>query len=129
MKIAYKKRHLNINLIMGIVWGVWFGVQFFTDEIIKWFDFGWLFISLFYLGMYAYQKHYQYLNIENGTLKVNGPFGKKVDIDQIRRIKKFAGDYILKTDSKELTINTQIIDPNSMTDLDATLHQLDVDWI
>lgn len=129
MRIAYKKRHLNINLIMGIVWCVWFFILIFTGEETKWTDYGWSFISMFYLGTYFYQRHYKYLNIENGTIKICSPFGKQMRLDQIKRIKKFAGDYILKGEDKELTINTNIIDPNSKTDLDSELQLLNVEWV
>jgi len=81
-----------------------------------------------YLGLYFYQKNYKYLTIENGIINVNGPFGKKLNMTEIKRIKKFAGDYILKTDKKELTINTQIIDPNSLAELNAELEKLNVEW-
>jgi len=36
------------------------------------------------------------LTIENGIINVNGPFGKKLNLTEIKRIKKFAGDYIRK---------------------------------
>jgi len=75
-----------------------------------------------------FQKNYKYLTIENGIINVNGPFGKKLILTEIKRIKKFAGDYILKTDEKELTINTQIIDPNSLAELNAELKKLNVEW-
>ena len=68
------------------------------------------------------------MSIENGILTVNGPIGKKLNLTEIKRIKKFAGDYILKTDKKELTINTQIIDPNSLAELNAVLGKLNVEW-
>lgn len=124
MKIAYKKRHLNINLILGIFWVIWFCVEFyFTDEF-KAIDYGWLFIALFYLGIYGYQKHYRYLTIENGVVKKNWPFGKKIELDKVVQFKKFAGDYILKTEDKEFIINTQIVDPNSMADLENALQSV-----
>jgi hypothetical protein len=47
---------------------------------------------------------------------------------EIKRIKKFAGDYILKADKKELTINTQIIDPKSLVELNIELEKLNVEW-
>jgi hypothetical protein len=34
----------------------------------------------------------------------------------------------IKTDNKELTINTQIIDPISLTNLNAALKKLNVEW-
>ncbi len=128
MKIGYKKRHLNINFILGIIWLVWFFVFDFNKEEMNWTDYGWLVISIAYLSIYFYQKKYKYVSIENGILTVNGPIGKKLNLTEIKRIKKFAGDYILKTDKKELTINTQIIDPNSLAELNAVLGKLNVEW-
>ena len=111
MKIQYKKRQLNFNLIFGIIWLTYFFVKLIFDEELHWIDYGWTLISLTYFGTYFYQK--KYVSIENGILTVNGPFEKKLNLTEIKRIKKFAGDYIIKTDKKELTINTQIIEPNS----------------
>ncbi len=128
MKLGYKKKHLNVNLILGLVWLIWFFIGVFGKEEQNWTDYGWIFISLMYLGLYFYQKNYKYLTIENGIINVNGPFGKKLNLTEIKRIKKFAGDYILKTDKKELTINTQIIDPNSLAELNAELEKLNVEW-
>ena len=128
MKIGYKKKHLNVNLILGLVWLVWFFVGVFGKVEPNWTDYGWIIISIMYLGLYFYQKNYKYLTIKNGIINVNGPFGKKLNLSEIKRIKKFAGDYILKTDRKELTINTQIIDPNSLAELNAELEKLDVEW-
>ena len=128
MKIAYKKKQLNVNLILGLIWLVWFFVGVFGKEEPNWTDYGWIFISLIYLGVYIYQKNYKYLTIENGIIKINGPLGKKLNLTEIKRIKKFAGDYIIKTDKKELTINTQIIDPNSLAELNTELKKLNVEW-
>lgn len=128
MKIKYKKKHLNVNLILGLVWFIRFFVGVFEKEKPNWTDYGWIVISLLYLGLYFYQRNYKYLTIENGIINVNGPFGKKLNLTEIKRIKKFAGDYILKTDKKELIINTQIIDPNSLAELNAELEKLNVEW-
>ena len=128
MKIAFKQRHLNASLIFGLIWSVWFFVGVFGKEEPNWTDYGWIFISLMYLGLYFYQKNYKYLTIENGIINVNGPFGKKLNLTEIKRIKKFAGDYILKTDKSELTINTQIIDPTSLNELNSELEKLNVEW-
>ena len=128
MKIEYKKKHLNVNLIFGLFWLIWFFIVVFGKEEPNWTDYGWIFISLMYLGLYFYQKNYKYLTIENGIINVNGPLGKKLNLTEIKRIKKFAGDYIIKTDKKELTINTQIIEPNSLAELNAELEKLNVEW-
>lgn len=128
MKIGYKKRQLNINLIFGLIWLVWFFIGVFVKDEPNWTDYGWIVISLVYFGLYFYQKNYKYLTIKNGRINVNGPFGKKLKLNEIKQIKRFAGDYILKTDTKELTISTQIIDPISLAELNSELEKLNVEW-
>ena len=56
MKIAYKKKLLNVNLILGLVWLIWFFVEVFEKEEPNWTDYGWIAISIMYLGLYLYQK-------------------------------------------------------------------------
>ncbi len=119
---------MNINLIFGLIWLVWFFIGILIKDEPNWTDYGWGVISAMYLIGYYYQRQHQYLTIEKGLIKVNGPFGKKMNLADVKRIKKFAGDYILKTDKKELTIHTQIIDPNSLAELNAELKKLNVEW-
>jgi hypothetical protein len=127
MKIGHKKRQLNINLIFGFIWLTYFIIRLFIGEV-HWIDYGWIFISLAYFINYFYQKKYKYVTIENGIINVNGPLGKKLNLNEVKRVKKFAGDYIIKTDKKELTINTQIIEPNSLAELKTELEKLNVEW-
>jgi hypothetical protein len=128
MKIEYKKRHLKINLILGIIWLVLGLLSIIFDGENRWTDYGYLFISILYLTLYFYQRQNNYLTIERGVIKINGLFGKKLKLTEIQSIKKFAGDYILKTDKKEFTINTQMIDPNSLAELNTELEKLKVEW-
>jgi len=128
MKIGYKKRHLNVNLIFGLIWLVWFFIGVFGKEEPNWTDYGWIVISLMYLGMYFYQKNYNYLTIENGFIKQNWPFGKKMNLNEIKGIKHFAGEYILKSELKKIKINIQLINEESLLELKTELKKLDVEW-
>jgi hypothetical protein len=128
MRIEYKKRHLNIFIILGIVMLAIGILNLDYDRENRWTDYGQIVFAILYLVLFIYQKQNKYLTIKNGILKINGSFGKKVNLTEIKRIKKFAGDYIIKTDKKELTINTQIIDPKSLTELNAELEKLNVEW-
>ena len=128
MKVKYKNKILNVNLILALVWIIWFIVGIFEKEELNWIDYGWIVMSFIYLGIFFYQKKYKYITIEDGIIRINGPLGKELKLTEIKRIKKFAGDYIIKTDRKEMTINTQIIDPNSLKELDAELEKLEVVW-
>jgi hypothetical protein len=128
MKIGYKKRHLNVNLIFGLFWLLWFFIGVFGKEEPNWTDYGWIVISLMYLGMYFYQKNYNYLTIENGFIKQNWPFGKKMNLNEIKGIKHFAGEYILKSELKKMKINIQLINEESLLELKTELKKLDVEW-
>jgi hypothetical protein len=126
MTIRYTKRRLNHGLIFGTLWLTISLLGIFTKEIPYWTDYTFLIISFLYLGTYFYEKRNQYLTIENDLISVNQPFGKKIRLTKVKWIKKFTGNYILKTDKAELTINTKIIDPRSLADLNTELEKLTV---
>ena len=128
MKIPYKKKQLNINLILGIVWLINGIIQIYFDEKLRWYNFGWFILSGIYFIIYINQKTKNYLTIENGIIKENYPFGKKINLDEIKLIKHFAGDIILKTEKTELTINTLLIDEKSIPELKTELKKLNVEW-
>ena len=129
MIINYRKKRLNNYLIFGILYLTLSLLVIFTKENRSFTDYGYLIISILYLGTYFYEKKNQYLTIGNGLFSVNQPFGKKIKLNEIKQIKKFAGDYILKTNKTELTINTQIIDEKSLVELDSELKKLNIEWI
>jgi hypothetical protein len=126
MKIKYKRKHMNINLISGIFWLFWFFIGVLIKVETNWTDKAWLGISAMYLITYFYQRQNKYLTIAEGIIKLNIPFGKKLNLTEIKQIKKFAGDYILKTDKTELIINTKIIEPNSLVALNKEMEKLNV---
>lgn len=128
MKISYKKRNMNINLILGLMWLVCFFIGILTKDEDNWTNYGMIVISVMYLIRYFYQRENKYLTIENGLIKENGPFGKKIKLTDINQIEKYAGDYILKTEKTKLTINTHIIEPNSLAELKNELDKLNVEW-
>lgn len=134
MKIRYKKRRVRTNLVLALVWLGFSIIYLLIDNVesreSSWIKYGWLIISLAYFALYAYQHYYQYAVLVNGVLKVNDPFfGKEINLSDIKKIRYFAGDYIVKGEDKELTISTEIIDPDSLTELVAELEKLeDVEW-
>ena len=97
-------------------------------EDVNWFDCAWFCFSAIYLIMYFYQKKEKYLTLENGIIKQNWPFGKKMNLNEIKRIRHFAGDYILKSENKELAINIQLIDEESLLELKTELKKLNAEW-
>ena len=128
MKIRYKKKQVKLNLIMGIFWLIYGIVLVVFNEDMNWVDYVWFVFSGIYLIIYFYQKKEKYLTLENGFIKQNWPFGKKMNLNEIKRIRHFAGDYILKSDNKELTINIQLIDEESLLELKTELKKLNAEW-
>lgn len=129
MKFKYKNRHIKINLILGILWIIFFILAVFVKDDPHWVDYGYLLMSVLYLCLYFYQRANQYLIFENGFIKYNRPFASQFDLSEITSIRKFAGDYILKSAKKDFTINTQLIEPESLADLNTELNKLEVEWI
>lgn len=126
MKIHYKKKRLNVNLIFGVIWII-FGVTailFFSDNF---FNYGYLALGVFYFILYIFESKRQYLTITNRTISKNQLITKKINLKDIKAIKKFAGDYKLKTDTTELTINTRLIEEKSLSDLETVLKGLNKD--
>jgi len=126
MKVRYKKKKMRFNLIYGIIWAVFGLLSLNYGEENEWTDYVFILMAVLYLGQYFYEWRNQYLTIDSEFIKVNSSFGKKIRLSEISWIKKFAGDYILKTATKELTINTQIIDKVSLNELNEILAKLEL---
>uniref|UniRef100_UPI00404A11F6 hypothetical protein n=1 Tax=Gelidibacter sp. TaxID=2018083 RepID=UPI00404A11F6 len=126
MKIRFTKKRLKHYLIFGILWLVLgtTSVIFNSDNI---FNYGYLIMGILYLGTYLFENNKQYLTIENGIISKNHLIPKKINLNEVKRIKKFAGDYILKTDSTELRINTELIEEKSLAELNTVLENLNLE--
>lgn len=115
---------------MGLVWCCFGLVFMYFAENIKLLDYGYLFLGLAYFGLFFYEKHHQYFTIENGLLKHHALLGnKQINLEEIIQIKKFAGEYILKTNNTQFTIVPKIIEPDSLKLLMKELESLNVEWI
>ena len=152
VRILIKKKHLRAKLLIGLAWVAFGMISLETNESVRWTDYGYLVVGLLYLGHYwadrtwqyltiengviglLYIGHYlhdranQYLTIENGTIRKNGLYGlgRKINLQDVYWIKKFAGDYTLKTQQGDLKIDTDLIDAESLADLNKVLSALDL---
>ena len=128
MKIPYKKKRDLSILISAILWGVYAGngiIKESTDT----FDYLALICSIGYFLYFLFDKKIYYLTIRDGIIKQNWPFGKKLNLIEIKRIRHFAGEYILKTELNEMKINIGLIDEESLSDLKSELKKLNAEWI
>ena len=84
----YRKRFLFSNLAMGVLWLLWgIGQVWFGDKP-NWIDYGWFAVSGTYLVTFLYMWHYRYMTLEDGVLRINGPFGKTVRLSEVTQIIK-----------------------------------------
>ena len=128
MRIRYKKKQVTLNLFLGIIWLVNGIIQTVINESPNWFDYIWFLLSGFYLLIYFYQKKEKYLTIENGIIKQNWPFGKKMNLNDLKQIRHFAGEYILKSELEKMKINIDLIEEQSLSELKTELKKLNVKW-
>ena len=126
MKIRFTKKRLKHYLIFGILWLV-FGITAVIFDSENVFNYVHLIIGILYFGTYLFENNKQYLTIENGIISKNHLIPKKINLNEIRRINKFAGDYILETDSTELRINTELIEEKSLEELHTLLDNLNLE--
>ena len=124
MKILYSKKKRKIDLFQGLFW-ILLGVLglLFSDRKNVFF---YLNLIMGLVDIYLYLKVKFYLSIENNIIKQNYIFGKKMDLSEIKSIKHFAGEYILRTYKRKMTINISCVDQSSLLDLTTELKKLDV---
>jgi len=125
MKIKYKNKRLTHYLVFTILWLV-LGTLSIIYQPSGFLNYGYFLIGLVYLGIWIFTKTKQYLTIENGVITKNGLRSKSMVLNDIKQIKKFGGDYTLKTPTQEMKINTQIIEENSLATLDEVLDNLNL---
>jgi len=119
LKIRIKKWRRYTNLISGIVWFCLGCAFLYIEDTSSWTNYLYFLISLSFVGHFLYDEKHHYLRIENGIIKPNRLYGMKarIEIDKIQSITQKWGDYRIETPNKTLSINTQIIDKDSLEDL------------
>jgi len=128
LKIPYRYKKYNFNLILGVIWFLFSltGIVFKVNP--EWTDYVWFILSLMYFGLYYYEVKYNYVEIKEGFIKVNGPLGKKLKLNEITTIKHFAGSYILKSKQNEITVELSAIDDSYIEEFKRELKKLEVEW-
>ena len=127
MKILYSKKKRKYELFRCIS-------NFLIFLMVLYYDMDNLFFLLLFfclslLSFYLFIKTKHYLIIEDNIIKQNYIFGKKMNLSEIKTIKHFAGEYILRTYKRKMTINISWVDQSSLLDLTTELKKLDVKWI
>jgi hypothetical protein len=127
MKILYKKKRDFMTLISSILWGI-FAVNGIWKGEMNTFEYLALFCSIAYLLYFLFDKKEYYLTIKNGVLQTGKLLKKKIKLSEIERIIEKENKIILKNNKSELTIETEIIDSESLSEFKSELKKLNVEW-
>ncbi len=125
IKLKYTKRTFKTYLFMGLGFlalGL-FGALLNAES-----NFNFIIATLYLFGAYYYS-NYPMIEISESEIKENWWFGKRIALKDIREIKYFAGDYIVKSQTKELEIcksQLNIEDQQLLTDF---LRQFEDKWV
>ena len=126
MKILYSKKRRKYELFQGLFWILLFVLGLLSDRKNVFF---YLYLIMGLIHIYLYLKVKYYLSIENNLIKQNYIFGKKIDLSEIKSIKHFAGEYILRTDTRKMRIDIGSVEKSSHAELRDELKKLDIQWI
>jgi hypothetical protein len=130
MKIKYKKSRLYTNLIFGLVWMTLGVFVIIEKEKFRWYDMIYIVFGLIYSAQSAYEYYYQHLTLTNEFLNQHTLFqNKQIRLADIIKIKSIGGDYIVKTESDNIYINSNLLDKDSLERLIQKLKTLKIEWI
>lgn len=128
MKIKYFKKRLYLQLISGVLFiaGSIFSF-FYSDGIGVWIGYAYLVTGILHLVDF-FNNNSRYLIIEHASIEETKLFGSKtrMDLDEIQTIEKVDGNYILKSDTKKLEIEIDLIDNPSLLKLIKVFKSLDL---
>ena len=126
MKIRFSKRRLFSNLVLGILFSIMSSLRIFEGTA-SYFTYFQLLLGLLMIGTYFFEMKYQYLSIKNDVLTKNNLIKKTVQLDKIEQVQTFPGRIKLASSEKNLSINTSIIDKESINDLYRVLGSLELE--
>ncbi|OBX24355.1 MULTISPECIES: hypothetical protein [Bizionia] len=124
--IKYKNKRLYINLLFGSIWVILGIFTSWEAGKFRWSNYFYIIFGVIYLGIYFWEFKNQYLTITDNFIKNNSLFGKKILLKDIIHVKKVFGDYIIKTDQKELSINMSLVHADSKAELDAFINSINL---
>ena len=124
MKIDFTKKQLHLNLMYALLFSIIGGFSILFTDADPWMLVVALLLPISFVLKYVYQKKYQYGTIENGSIRKNDLFRKEVQLSEVKTIEKYAGSYILKTDTQKLKIDTSIVAADSLAELNKALEKL-----
>ena len=126
MKIRHSKKRILSNLLLGALF-ILGAVVKITEPTATYFAFFQLILGLLMIGSFFFEQHHQYLKIQGELLVKNAIRRKTIPLDEVVQISSLPGRIKIFTEKEKLSINTMIIDQDSLNNLYPILGSLDLD--
>ncbi|MGV4413450.1 hypothetical protein [Chryseobacterium sp. T1] len=116
MKVAYSKKRLYTNLILGIFWIVLSIAYYMSIKQFRWNAYLTLAGGLAYIILYILESRKNYFEITDNTLKINSIPAKEIKLDDIKAVNYYAGDFTFITSDKKLKIVQNQINKDQLSE-------------
>lgn len=113
-------------MILGVFWITFGAFIIWENPEFRWYNLLYILVGMLYSAQFIYDVAFQYMSINEVYLRKNSLFVKKILLKDIIAIKKFTGGYTVKTNQKELTIKSHLIDKKSLTQLESFLDTFEI---
>lgn len=118
MKLAYKNSFLTMHMVIALLFIIILVIQMIVNNKIGWSNLIYFLFAALYTIQYLRQRKKGYLFIENGICKQYTFLSfRKIDLEKVDKIKYFSNNYILISDTEELTINEKFLDSKAIEQL------------
>lgn len=125
MKIKYIKSRIKYNLGFGFLM-ICVGLFALYEDHLSALGYIWVFFGALQAGTALYAKKNQYLTINNEKLTKHSIIPKSVEINKIRKVRRFANSYKIETPEKTITIDKGIIENESLFKLEDYFNKLKI---
>ncbi|WP_137403928.1 hypothetical protein [Echinicola rosea] len=126
MKISYRKGRLRQHLIFGVIWSI-LGIIAVIYQAANVFIYGYLMAGLGYMALFLFEQNKQYLTISGGTIIKNTLPPKKIFLNDITKITKANGYFILRSKGANMKIDMDLIEYQSLVKLKDVFSKLNVE--
>lgn len=126
MKVAYSKKRLYTNLILGIFWIVLSVAYYMTIRQFRWNAYLTLAVGLAYIALYIIESRKSYFEIGDNILKINTIPAKEIKLDEIKAVNYYAGDFIFITSDKKLKIVQNQINKDQLAEFQSFFNTLNL---
>ena len=122
MTIKYNPKRIKFNLGYGVIM-IFVGLMSVYSSNST-FSYLWVVLGFLIAGTALYEKKHQYLTLGENKITRHSLIPKSVEISEIKKVRKFRNSYKIETSESTLTINKNIIEPESLIRLDDFLKEL-----